>query len=129
MAFLRNIRCTNPTGFFATLVRSGGGGVLVRRGVGGISGAVRSSSPRTIAILAFLLIAGGIGWFYFNSRESTPELVEAPTTEESTPDTTTATEPSAITAPTDLTDAISQLDKELIVIGQDEQSDDDTINL
>lgn len=82
-----------------------------------------------IAILVFVLIAGGIGWFYFNSKESTPEpVVTTPTTDESSTDTVT-TEPAITTAPTDLASAISQLDKELLVIGQDEQSDDDTINL
>ena len=83
--------------------------------------------PIFIAVLAFLLIIGGASWFYFNTRSVTPEPVVTTPTEKPAAETTT--EPSITLAPTELSDAISQLDKELTVIGQDEQSDDDTINL
>lgn len=82
-----------------------------------------------IAVLVLLLISGGISWFYFNSKSTTSEPVATTTTSEPTNDTAVVTEPTVKTAPTDLADAINQLDKELLVIGQDEQSDDDTISL
>ncbi len=84
--------------------------------------------PILIAFLVFSLIVGGIGWFYFNSKSLTVEPVATtPTTNQPTSDTEVA-EPTVTTAPTELVSAISQLDQELSVIGQDEQSDDDTIN-
>lgn len=84
-----------------------------------------------IAVLVLLLITGGISWFYFNSKASTPEPVATtttPTTTEPTSDTV-ETESTITTAPTDIASAISQLDKELVVIGLDQNSDDDTIDL
>lgn len=81
-----------------------------------------------IAVLVLLLITGGISWFYFNSKGSTPEPVATTTTSEPTTDTE-PTESTITTAPADIASAISQLDKELVVIGQDETSDDDTIDL
>lgn len=82
-----------------------------------------------IAVLVLLLITGGISWFYFNSKASTPEPVatNTPTTSETTSDTV-ETESTITTAPTDIASAISQLDKELVVIGLDQNSDDDTID-
>ena len=82
-----------------------------------------------IAVLVLLLISGGISWFYFNSKGSSEKVATTPTTSEPTADTTVVTEPTVKTAPTVLAEAISQLDNELSVIGKDEQSDDDTINL
>jgi hypothetical protein len=83
-----------------------------------------------IAVLVLLLITGGISWFYFNSKTSTPEPVATTTPSTSEPTSETAvTESTITTAPTDIASAISQLDKELLVISQDEQSDDDTIDL
>ena len=83
-----------------------------------------------IAVLVLLLVVGGISWFYFNSQLKNPESVAStPTSDQSTPDLATATEPTITTAPADLATAISQLDNELSIISQDEQSDDNTIDL
>ncbi|MDP3992698.1 MAG: hypothetical protein Q8Q05_00545 [bacterium] len=81
-----------------------------------------------IAVLALLVITGAISWVYFNSKASTPEPVATTTTSEPTTDVV-ETESTITTAPTDIASAISQLEKELVVIGQDEASDDDTIDL
>ena len=84
-----------------------------------------------IATLAFLLISGVFSWNYLNNKATIEAETTEPTTTTTEPanDTDAATESTIKTAPTDLADEINQLEKELTVIEQDQQSDDDTINL
>lgn len=83
-----------------------------------------------IAVLVLLVVAGGVSWFYFNSRSNDPQPVTAtPTTDQPTTETTAVPEATINTAPTDIATALSQLDNELSIINQDELADDDSIDL
>ena len=76
--------------------------------------------PILIAILAFLLIAGGIGWFYFNSK--------APSTESATTTAPITTLNPKTEAKTEITGALDDIDSDLTEIETDEGSEDDTID-
>ncbi|MEK7535100.1 MAG: hypothetical protein AAB563_01715 [Patescibacteria group bacterium] len=72
-----------------------------------------------IAVLVLLVITGGISWFYFNSKSSTPEPV-------ATTPTTTVNDP-VETASTTVSDALQDLDAELAAIDSDLNSTDDDV--
>lgn len=79
--------------------------------------------PVLIAVLLFLLVAGGASWFYFNTR--TP--ASQPVTTTSTPATPVASTDPVIVSAATVTAAISDLDAQLAQIDNDLKSTDDTI--
>jgi len=73
-----------------------------------------------IAVLALLLITGGISWVYFNSK--------APSTETATTTVPVNTLSPITEAKTEITGALNDIDSDLSEIEADEGSEDDTID-